>query len=62
MAEHLPGRPADGEVLRTCLAYHLRCLAEDATDPELSSVERLALVRARVGRIQEIRRELERDP
>jgi hypothetical protein len=40
------------------LAYHLRCLREDATDPDTTSVERLALVRDRVGRIHEIREEL----
>jgi len=42
------------------LAYHLRCLREDATDPVLSSVDRLALVRERAMRIREIRRDLER--
>ena len=40
-------------------ACHLRCLAEDVTDPELSSVERLALVWPRVAHIREIRRELD---
>ena len=40
------------------LTYHLHCLAEDATEPELSSLERLALVRERVARIREIRQEL----
>ena len=38
------------------VAYHLRYLAEDATDPELSSVERLALVQDRARKIREIRR------
>ena len=41
------------------LTYHLRCLREDATDPELTSLERLALVRDRAGRIQEIPRKME---
>ncbi len=49
----------DGKLLEFRLAYHLRCLAEDATDSDLSSVERLALVRERVGRIREIRWELD---
>ncbi|MGD0265650.1 MAG: hypothetical protein ABSD47_11970 [Candidatus Methylomirabilota bacterium] len=40
------------------LAYHLRCLREDATNPDLTALERLTLVRDRAGRIREIRREL----
>ncbi len=40
------------------LAYHLRCLRKDATDPALSTPERLTLVRDRSRRIREIRREL----
>ncbi len=43
----------------SCLASHLRCLREDATDPEMSSFERLALVRDRVARIREITQTLE---
>ena len=39
-------------------ACHLRCLDEDVTDPELSSVERLAPVREWVVRIREIRARL----
>jgi hypothetical protein len=50
----------DGKLLASRLAYHLRCMAEDATDPELSSRQRLALVQDRVKRIREIRRDLER--
>jgi hypothetical protein len=46
-------------MLQGRLAYHLRCLREDATDPELTALERLALVRDRAGRIREIRRKLE---
>ncbi len=46
-------------VLRSRLAYHLRCLEEDATDPELSQLERLALVRDRARRIREVQVELE---
>ncbi len=42
-------------------AYHLRCLRDDPTDPALTSLERLALVRERGVRIREIRRELERN-
>ncbi|MGD0267379.1 MAG: hypothetical protein ABSD47_20910 [Candidatus Methylomirabilota bacterium] len=34
-------------LLESRLAYHLRCLREDATDPDTTSVERLALVRDR---------------
>jgi hypothetical protein len=45
-------------LLASRLAYHLRCLHEDTTDPEMSPLERLALVRDRAGRIREIRREL----
>ena len=45
-------------LLESRLAYHFRCLREDATDPEMSTLERLALVRDRAARIREIRREL----
>ncbi len=48
----------DANLLASRLAYHLRCLAEDAADPGLSCLERLALVRGRVARIREIRAEL----
>ncbi len=44
--------------LETRLSNHLRCMAEDATDPELSSTERLALVRDRATQIREIRADL----
>ncbi len=47
-------------LLASRLAYHLRCLREDATDPEISTLERLGLVRERAVRIREIRRDLER--
>jgi hypothetical protein len=47
-------------LLESRLAYHPRCLVEDATDPELPRLERLALVRERVARLREIRRDLER--
>jgi hypothetical protein len=40
------------------LAFHLRCPREDVTDPNLSSLERLALVRERVAGVREIRRAL----
>jgi len=46
-------------LLESRLAYHLRCLREDATDPELTDLERLALVRDRARRIREIRQTLE---
>jgi hypothetical protein len=49
----------DIAVHESSLIYHLRCLREDATDPDLTSLERLALVRDRVARVREIRRELE---
>jgi hypothetical protein len=42
------------------LAYHLCCLHEDATDPEIGTLERLALVRDRARRIREIRRDLDK--
>ncbi len=47
-------------LLASRLRYHYRCLREDATDPDMTSVERLALVRDRAKRIREIQRELER--
>lgn len=46
-------------LLESRLAYHLRCLQEDATDPTMTNLERLALVWDRTARIREIRRELE---
>ena len=48
----------DETLLASRLAFHLRCLAEDATDPVLFCLERLALVRDRVAGIREIRAEL----
>ena len=48
---------ADASLLASQLVYHLRCLVEDATDPDLPRAERLALVRKRARRIREIRRE-----
>jgi hypothetical protein len=50
--------PSPQSLLESRLAYHLRCSAEDAIDPELPSVERLALVPDRARRMREIRREL----
>jgi hypothetical protein len=46
-------------LLESRLRYHLRCLREDATDPEMTTMERLMLVRDRARRIREIRREME---
>ena len=46
-------------LLESRLRYHYRCLREDATNPEVTCVERLALVRDRAERIREIRQELE---
>jgi tryptophan 2,3-dioxygenase len=46
-------------LLESRLAYHFRCLREDATDMTLSRLERLALVRDRATRIWEIRQTLE---
>ena len=45
--------------LASRLAYHLRCLREDATNPDITSMEMLALVRDRARRIREIRLALE---
>ena len=45
-------------LLESRLRYHLRCLREDATDPDLSSLERLALVWDRARCIRDIRRNL----
>jgi hypothetical protein len=42
-------------LLESRLPYHHRCLREDATDPTLSPLERLALVRERTRRVREIR-------
>jgi hypothetical protein len=39
--------------------FHFRCLPDDPTDPEMSALERLALVGDRAVRIREIERELE---
>lgn len=46
--------------LRSRLVHHLRCLQEDATDPELSQLERLALLWDRARRVGEIKVELDR--
>jgi len=46
-------------LLESRLAYHLRCLREDATDPKTKPWERLALVRDRGRRIRTIRHMLE---
>lgn len=45
-------------LLESHLVYDLRCLREAATDPALSSVERLARVLDRTKRIREIREQL----
>jgi len=44
--------------LETRLAHHLRCLREDATDPYIPPLGRLALVRDRAARNREIQRKL----
>ncbi len=58
----MSGHSEDGAITRTLLesrlAYHVRCLREDATDPDLTALERLTLVRDRVARMREIEREL----
>ncbi len=41
------------------LAYHLRCLQEDAIDPWMTAPERPALVRDRLRQIREILEEFE---
>lgn len=51
-----PGR--DYVVLKSRLRSHLACLREDAADPALSALQRLALVRDRARRIQPIRQAL----
>ena len=45
--------------LESRLAYHLSCRREEATDQDLSGMERLALVRDRAERIREIRQALD---
>jgi hypothetical protein len=52
-------REGNRALLDSRLAYHLRCLREDSTDPDMTSLERLTLVRDRARRIREIRRKLE---
>lgn len=42
----------EGDSLKARLTYHFRRLREDATDPELTTLERLALVRDRATRIR----------
>ena len=49
----------DQRLLESRLAYHLRRLREDATDPQISALERLALVGDRTRRIREIRQALD---
>jgi hypothetical protein len=50
----MSGGGRDGTAARSLLesriAYHLRCLREDATDPAMTALERLALVRDRAPR------------
>ncbi len=46
-------------LLESRLRYHHRCLREDTTNPDLTTLERLTLVRDRVARMREIERELE---
>ncbi len=52
-----------GDVSRVLLAshlpYHSRCLREDATNPDLTVLNRLTLVRGRIARMREIEREME---
>lgn len=45
-------------LLESRLRYHLRCLREDATDPTMTALERLALVQDRAVRIRGIRQAL----
>lgn len=58
MSERNKPRQSKIAMLQGRLAYHLRLLREDASDPALTSLERLALIRDRAKRIREIRREL----
>ncbi len=46
-------------LLESRLRSHLRCPEEDATNPDLSQLDRLALVRERAKRIREIEAKLE---
>ncbi len=45
-------------LLESRLRYHHRCLQEDATDPDLTALERRTLVRGRAARMWETRREI----
>jgi len=48
----------NGDSLKSRLACHLSCLAEDATNQTLSRVEHLAFVQERSRKIRELRQEL----
>ncbi len=62
-AGEVPGMPEEQRILlESRLRYHRRCLREDATNPDLTALERLTLVRDRVRRMREIERELEALP
>ena len=50
-----PPHPPRQSLLESRLAYHHRCLREDATDPKLPALERLALERDREARVQAVR-------
>jgi hypothetical protein len=45
-------------LLESRFAYHLRFLREDATNPDVTALERLTLVRERAARIRGIRQAL----
>ncbi len=47
-------RQAQRLLLQSRLRHHRRCLQEDASNPELTPLKRLALVRNRVTRMREI--------
>ncbi len=59
MAELGRRSPERHFVLQSRLTHYLRFRREDATDSATTSVERLALVRDRMARIREVRREPE---
>lgn len=58
--QQAPGSAAGTALLRSRLAYHLAALREDATNADVPTLERLALVRERAEEIATIRRDLDR--
>jgi hypothetical protein len=54
MSACVDGDTANRPPLEFCLHYHLRCMREDATDPVLTALDRVTLVRGREERVRGI--------